>query len=285
MLNSKVENVSQKDILLHNAKTCLEWSEKYMFLQCKKSEGSEDIPSVPRKGCCHAVEQANWQLLEESDMAACRGPREPDASVVAGTLSHYHFRFIAEGKLQMRWMSCPCRPCLCKDWTSCANTAWVGMFRDVEQKQIGAHGYGIHNASKKAIIDGIVAELQVGDVVAIYTSEDDRGYKYWLARVEQCAWILPSKYACAISGDKFDEGLRVLKITYFDREGGDRTFRHNGNLGIFTICSSLLRARGIVFDEQRGRRHALPLCDQLSEVNVELDDKIKATIMHDFKDS
>ena len=58
-LNSKVENVSQKGILLHNAKTCLEWSEKYIFLQCKKAEGQEDIPSVTRKRCCHVVEQAN----------------------------------------------------------------------------------------------------------------------------------------------------------------------------------------------------------------------------------
>ena len=128
-------------------------------------------------------------------------------------------------------------------------------------------------------------DFKIASAIAIYTSEDNRGYKYWLARVEQCAWTLPSKYTCAVSGDKFDEGLRVLKVTYFDREGGDKTFRHNGNLGIFTICSSLLRARGIVFDKQRERRHALSLCDQLSEVSVGLDDKIKATIMHDFKDT
>ena len=133
----------------------------------------------------------------------------------------------------------------------------------------------------------MVGELQVGDVVAIYTSEDPRGYKYWLARVEQCAWVLPSSYDCAVSKDKFDEGARVLKVTYYEREGGARIFRHQQQLGTFTICSSLLRARGIELSQanERERRHALPLIDSLLEVSESVDKEIKSTIMHVFKDT
>lgn len=259
---------------------------KYMFPQCIKEEGKEDIPTVPRKGCMHAVEQAKWQLLDEGVMSKCRGPRELDASVVAGTLSHYHFRFIAEGKLQMRWLSCPCRACLSKDWSNCVNKSWVGLFHDVEQTQIGAHGIGLKNASKKEALDTMLQDSAVGDVVAIYTSVDDSKHKYWLARIEQCAWVLPSAYVCSSSGDKFDEGARVLKVTYFNREGGDRIFRHREDLGTFTICSSLLRKHKIALPEinGRGRRHALPLCDLSFEIGEQLDREIKTTIMHVFQD-
>ena len=118
------------------------------------------------------------------------------------------------------------------------------------------------------------------------TALDDSKHKYWLARIEQCAWVLPSAYVCSSSGDKFDEGARVLKVTYFNREGGDRIFRHREDLGTFTICSSLLRKHKIALPEinGRGRRHALPLCDLSFEIGEQLDREIKTTIMHVFQD-
>ena len=212
-----------------------------MFQQCTKETGLEDIPSKPRKGCAFALKKVEWQFVDDAVLDAARLPRNnEDASVVTGTLSHYNFRFISVGKLQMRWLSCPCSNCLSKCWDSCTNKAWVGEFEEVEQQQIGNHGYGARDTEQKRLTNEMASAIKVGSTAAIYTSIDPQCHTYWLVKVSKLPWIVEGPGECATSGDKFEEGDQIFDVTYFDRqgaqEGGDRIYRHKEGLGVFRHC-------------------------------------------------
>jgi hypothetical protein len=122
--------------------------------------------------------------------------------------------------------------------------------------------------------------------VAIFTTQDSRDHRYWLAKVVQplnsalLAPVLNAKATCPVSKEEFNEGDRVVYLTYLDRQRGNRVFRHRPELGVFTVPATMLRCDGIILDELGERVYNQPLY----EISFELDAEIKNIIEHKCKD-
>lgn len=92
--------------------------------------------------------------------------------------------------------------------------------------------------------------------MAVFTSQDTRGHRYWLGRVEKpptnqpLSPVLTGNAKCPISGEKFERGERVLWVSWFDRLGAeDLSFRHKPELGTAMIPASILRLGKINLQE------------------------------------
>jgi hypothetical protein len=218
-----------------------------------------------------------------------------DVTVVKGTLDNYHYRFIAEGKLMMRWLSCPCTSCMSKDWDHCHNKHWIGIFEPVEMKQLDQRGSSAYSAQRKKFVKDMLEKVQVDQMVALFTSEDHGEYDFWLARVMEperdgdqgVAPTLTEKITCRISGEKFDIGEQVMWVVWYDRNGSDRVFRDCRDLGVFIVPAAMLRQCCITLNEYipRSRRsgRVVALQDKQFELSEEQETNINHRITHDFK--
>jgi len=92
--------------------------------------------------------------------------------------------------------------------------------------------------------------------------------------------VLAAKATCSVSLEQFNEGDRVIYVTYLDRHRGDRSFRYRPELGVFTVAATMLRCGGIILAELGTRSKEY----KLYEISVELDAEITMTIEHKCKD-
>ncbi len=288
VLRCKAEGIGQGQLLLVDAQSCLEWSRKELFRACIKVEGMQHIPNKPRKGCKHAVETVNWDLLLPRELELERD-RQCDVSTVDGTLSHYQYRFLSEGKLEMRWLSCPCDNCFQKQFDDCFNAHWVGRFQAVTMKKLDARGVAASATLRNRLTSEIADSLTKDDVVAVRTKVDTRGYQYWLARVSNAAQTLTKDTVCEVSGEEFKAGERVVYLFYFDRFGqSDRLFRYAEELGMYMAPVSMLRYGGsnkpieLTVQSTRSTRSQASKVYELSE---DLAQKITNTMIYDFNDN
>jgi hypothetical protein len=242
------------------------------------------------------LESTTWHLITPDELDTLRD-QQSDATVVAGTLSHYHYRFISTGQLEMRWLACPCRHCFKGEWDQCLNQRWVGKFKPATMRQLDSRGVAAVVAKRKELCNKIADSLSIGDVVALHCSEDTRGHRFWLARVVQhpdfecVAPVLTSQSNCPSSEEKFDAGERVVRIFYYDRAGASEDlFRLREDLGIHQVAVSTLRGGGGCFPislsehNTRSRRQAISRENKMWELSVESADAILNRIIHTFQD-
>jgi len=120
------------------------------------------------------------------------------------------------------------------------------------------------------------------DTIAVFTHVDDRGHRFWLAKVVKTPCTLKTEAKCSVSGVEFDAKERVLEVNYYERVGREDTaFRLADELGVFLIPESMLRAGGavlpITLNPRAGtRRHAgaLDLSPNLNTRMLHLIDQV-----------
>lgn len=246
-------------------------------------------PREARKGNSHAVHQQVYHLLDPDELEAAR-KKQPEVSTVIGTQSHYHYIFISEGKLQMRWLACPCVSCLDKQWIHCVNKHFIGEFQDVTMSQFNHVGRGPRLQRRKDKWNAMADELSNGDIIATYCNEDLRGHKYWLAKVVMLAGqsdvapTLKHDEECEITGEEFANGERVVRVNYYDRVGGcSNQFVLCEDLGVFTIGAAVLRLVGIQLTQVntiQTRRNT----SQIYEISERDHKQVLFNIEHEFGD-
>ena len=250
------------------------------------------LPNAPRKCCVHAVEDTHWTLVDPDKLEE-RRDRASDVTAIAGTQNHYHYRFLVDNKVDIRWLSCPCDACFSKQWASCFNKEWIGEFTLIQMHQLDKRGVGQHNKSCKDKSDKIADSLKLGDAVAVFTKEDPA--KYWLGKVTNsvgCDDLAPTLTAdvdCPVSGEGFEAGERVVHVTYYDRlprVHNSRLFQLKESLGVFTVPANMLRCK-LKFGRQSTRSSPRPIPnDQVVwEVSVEQEQTIMFANEHEFKDA
>jgi hypothetical protein len=256
IMNTKVEVATPDTLLIQDAASATKHSRQHLF---RVEKDDPLVPNKRRKGCAHAVEQVDWVDLTEEALNERRQRMADDVSRINGTLSNYHYRFESEGKVWMRWLSCPCVACLNQQWENCHNTSWVGQWELQVQTQLDRRGVAAHSAARKQWSDELANDLSVGDVVALFTREDENAL-YWLARVEESplgeiAPTLKEKITCPVSQEEFEVGERVIWITYYDRIGRAPTlmFKHCSNLGAFIAPVTMLRKHNVDLVEHQPR--------------------------------
>ena len=91
-----------------------------------------------------------------------------DVSPVEGIASHYHFRFVSEGKLMMRWLACPCDNCFDKDWDGFVNTPFYGDWISREQRELQRKGVSAHHLTRLQQANSLADKVKDGCNVAIF---------------------------------------------------------------------------------------------------------------------
>ena len=121
----------------------------------------------------------------------------------------------------------------------------MGSWERVEIEKLSDKGVRAHVAERKAMAQKVGKTLKKGDNVAVFTHVDDRGHRFWLAKVVKAPYTLKEKDTCRVSGVTFDANERVLEVNYYERVGRECTaFSLHEELGTFLVPESMLRAGG-----------------------------------------
>jgi hypothetical protein len=193
------------------------------------------------------------------------------------------------GQLKMRWLSCPCESCLNKRWDECYNVEFLGGWCDREQTETGTAGQGEPRRQRREEFTTYARDMQVGQIIAVFTQVDLIGARFWVAKVATKPRKLQEPEECPISGEKFDQGEVVFELTYYDRmPGEERIFRYRPELGKFLTRISMIRdiAVPLVPLTMRPRRGAAPTAEEQQrwELTLPGENAIVNRIVHFFQD-
>ena len=223
-LSSGELNRKKGDLPLCNCERCVDHLEAR---KRKKEVGFERYPFPVRAGSLHSLELTEYYKTEYDKLALAR-TRLKDATTVSGSGSHYHLRAVGRGRLQMRWLGCPCAACWRRDDDACANKDRCGTWVDRTVSVSEQPGIAALSAFRKLKSEQIAAAAEVGDFVATWTSEDVTSRRqYWVGQVTHVAFNVGTKggITCSSSGQHFNEargdtpGEHVLKVRWLDRVG------------------------------------------------------------------
>lgn len=148
----------------------------------KKEEGEENMPFKPKKEG-HRMECVSFHETKDVDLDE-RRMRASDVQGVDGSRRHFHFRFLREGVLAMRFLSCMCSQCKVKDWGGCLNKKFVGKWEEREIGQLDARGVRANEGERKEMAHKVGKGVSKGDVVAVFTKVDDQKHRFWLAKAK-----------------------------------------------------------------------------------------------------
>jgi hypothetical protein len=242
------------------------------------------------------VEGVHWSLQDPDELEKRRDSAS-DVTVINGTQNHYHYRFLGDFKVAIRWLSCPCVSCLNKCWDQCCNKAWVGEFELQEMTELDQRGYGQHKAKRKKMANQIANELSEGDTVAMFTQLDAKEHKYWLGKVvsaqgsKELTPVLQEDCERPISGELFSAGERVCYVEYYDRLAGARnklSFELKQSLGVFMVPVLMLRKVVTLYDlremNQKELRNASSREIKHWGITTEQHESIEHAIEHVYKD-
>eukprot|EP01043_Picozoa_sp_COSAG02_P009692 COSAG02_NODE_332_length_24474_cov_23.190949_2_plen_313_part_00 len=223
-LSSGELNRKKNDLPLCNCERCVDHLEAR---KRKKEVGFEHYPFPVRAGSLHSLEHTQHYVTEYDKLALAR-TKLKDATTVSGSGSHYHLRAVGRGRLQMRWLGCPCVACWRREDEACANKDRCGTWVDRQVSVSEQPGIAALSAFRKLRSEQIAKAAEVGDVVATWTSEDVTSRRqYWLGVVTHKAFNVGTKggITCSSSGQHFNEqrgdtpGEHVLRVKWFDRIG------------------------------------------------------------------
>ena len=303
--SKKPSQLKEGDIILQDAESCKQLCERELF----QVEGAEGAPKKVSKGCNFAVNRAHWHNLKVCactlDCRQClsvwdgmcevadlqeRRRAANDVSPVEGIASHYHFRFISEGKLLMRWLACPCDRCFDKDWDGCMNTPFYGDWIPRKQQELQKKGVSAHHQTRLQEANALADKVKDGMNVAIFTQLDKQGHRFWIGRAVGEPWQVPrgQTLQCPVSDEKFDSADRVLRVHYYDRcARSDDRFTFKPKLGTFIVRTALLRRVDVVLEMVEE-----PVCPGFTSVLVKYFDlsdleftHIMNAIVHEYKDN
>ena len=116
-----------------------------------------------------------------------RRSQEEDVTPVEGTRSHFSFLFDRPGNLRMRWLGCPCVQCEAGRYGECVNADLCGQYVEKSVTSVGRAGVRARDAQRRIHVRELVQQVRVGDIVAVYTTADEHGRDYWLAKVVKSA--------------------------------------------------------------------------------------------------
>ena len=143
-------------------------------------------------------------------------------------------------------MACLCDACRKENWDQCVNTEYVGHWKRVPIQEVGGASDREHSAQRARRADGLADSLTGDDtVVALYTTEGSYGERMWLMKAKGQPWVVPpnTKHKCAVSGEKFGPGERVLKGEYYELVTAN-VYEFRPDLGVFSVSARMLRAGG-----------------------------------------
>ena len=237
---------------INNASDCVKVGNAAQRKERDREGWQEDMPQVPRKGRSYVAHKITFHETSSKWLDE-RRDRYRDVKCINGTQTHYHFHFPEElGSVDVRYLTCLCGPCRNEDWSGCVNMEYVGGWKRHKFEYVAGAGVrDLHHSAERQRRADELADSLTGteQAVALYTTEGSvADGRMWLMKPTNKPWKVSKneKHTCAVSGEVFGPGERVLEGEYYERvPRSNNLYEHRPDLGVFSVPARMLRAGGV----------------------------------------
>ena len=176
----KLMHVEQSGLYeaLSNAERIVAFLERAEWVR-EKDEEHPKAPFPVRSASQFSAEYSRSFLTPTTELEHLH-TMEGEASMVAGTRSHFSYVFDRPGSIRMRWLGCPCTGCSSQRFDTCVQADMCGQHVRENVEVSETRGVRAHDAARRLLTKELCSQVAVGDIVAVLAAQDRR--KFWLAQ-------------------------------------------------------------------------------------------------------